>query len=156
MLVTPYCKRIRPGRRTTRGRGFPFMFSPLCSVSRRPIWAGTRNDNLLVGPGTPPPRGRNADTDRPLKCSGPSGDVTDRPHLGTGLSAMHSMGSRACPLVCACPPVSEVVMVTFGVYPPSGVFSTTTFLQEILLFPSASRALPMMTSLSLPLSVVLG
>jgi hypothetical protein len=52
-LVTPYCKRIRPGRRTTRGRGFPLQFSPLCSVSRRPIWAGTRSDNLLVGPGTP-------------------------------------------------------------------------------------------------------
>jgi hypothetical protein len=33
--------------------------SPLCSVSRRPIWAGTRSDNLLVGPGTP--LGRNAD-----------------------------------------------------------------------------------------------
>jgi hypothetical protein len=32
----------------------------LCSVSRRPIWAGTRSDNLLVVPGTP--RGRNADT----------------------------------------------------------------------------------------------
>jgi hypothetical protein len=58
-LVTPYCKRIRPGRRTTRGRGFPLLFSPLCSVSRRPIWAGTRSDNLLVGSGTP--RGRNAD-----------------------------------------------------------------------------------------------
>jgi hypothetical protein len=58
-LVTPYCKRIRPGRRTTRGRGFPLLFPPLCSVSRRPIWAGTRSDNLLVGPGTP--RGRNAD-----------------------------------------------------------------------------------------------
>jgi hypothetical protein len=27
-LVTPYCKRIRPGRRTTRGRGFPLLFSP--------------------------------------------------------------------------------------------------------------------------------
>jgi hypothetical protein len=52
-LVNPYCKRIRPGRRTTRGRGFPLLFSPLCSVSRRPIWAGTRSDNLLVGPGTP-------------------------------------------------------------------------------------------------------
>jgi hypothetical protein len=36
-------------------------FSPsLCSVSRRPIWAGARSDNLLVGPGTP--RGRNADS----------------------------------------------------------------------------------------------
>jgi hypothetical protein len=27
-LVTPYCKRIRPGRRTTRGRGLPLLFSP--------------------------------------------------------------------------------------------------------------------------------
>jgi hypothetical protein len=35
------------------------FFPPLCSVSRRPIWAGTRGDNLLVGLGTP--RGRNAD-----------------------------------------------------------------------------------------------
>jgi hypothetical protein len=35
------------------------LFPPLCSISRRPIWAGTRSDNLLVGPGTP--RGRNAD-----------------------------------------------------------------------------------------------
>jgi hypothetical protein len=35
------------------------LFSPLCSVSRRPIWTGTRSDNLLVDPGTP--RGRNAD-----------------------------------------------------------------------------------------------
>jgi hypothetical protein len=37
---------------TTRGLGFPLLISPLCSVSRRPIWAGTRSDNLLVGPGT--------------------------------------------------------------------------------------------------------
>jgi hypothetical protein len=28
-LVTPYCKRIRPRRRTTRGRSFPLVFSPL-------------------------------------------------------------------------------------------------------------------------------
>jgi hypothetical protein len=32
----------------------PCCFPPLCSVSRRPIWAGTRTDNLLVGLGTPP------------------------------------------------------------------------------------------------------
>jgi hypothetical protein len=32
-LVTPYCKRIRPGRRTTRGRGFPLLF-PSCVPSR--------------------------------------------------------------------------------------------------------------------------
>jgi hypothetical protein len=31
-LVTPYCKRIRPGRRTTRGRGFPLL-SPPCVPS---------------------------------------------------------------------------------------------------------------------------
>jgi hypothetical protein len=43
-------------RRITRSRGFP----PLCSISRQPIWAGARSDNLLVGPGTP--RGRNADS----------------------------------------------------------------------------------------------
>jgi hypothetical protein len=34
----------------------------LCSIPRQPIWAGTRSDNLLVGPGTPPPGGRNADS----------------------------------------------------------------------------------------------
>jgi hypothetical protein len=45
----------------TKAAGFPFacFLPPSCSVSRRPIWAGTRGDNLLVGPGTP--RGRNAD-----------------------------------------------------------------------------------------------
>jgi hypothetical protein len=48
-LVTPYCKRIRPGRRTTRRPRFPLaVFPPLCSVSRRPIQAGTRSDNLLI------------------------------------------------------------------------------------------------------------
>jgi hypothetical protein len=34
------------------------FFPPSRSVSRRPIWAGARSDNLLVGPGTP--RVRNA------------------------------------------------------------------------------------------------
>jgi hypothetical protein len=45
-----------------KGRGFPLLLflPPSCSVSRRPIWAGTRGDNLLVGPGIP--RGQNADT----------------------------------------------------------------------------------------------
>jgi hypothetical protein len=47
----------------TKAVGFPFclspLFSPSCSVSRRPIWAGTRGGNLLVGPGTP--WGRNTD-----------------------------------------------------------------------------------------------
>jgi hypothetical protein len=42
------------------GRGFPLLrlspsgfLPPSCFVSRRPIWAGARGDNLLVGPGTP-------------------------------------------------------------------------------------------------------
>jgi hypothetical protein len=52
----PYCKRIHPGA----GQHEAAVFPPLCSVSCQPIWAGARNDNLLVGPGTP--RGRNADT----------------------------------------------------------------------------------------------
>jgi hypothetical protein len=40
----------------TKAASFPFCLSPFppsCSVSRRSIWAGTRGDNLLVGPGTP-------------------------------------------------------------------------------------------------------
>jgi hypothetical protein len=38
----------------TKAAVSPCWFSPpLCSVSRRLIWAGTRSDNLLVGPGTP-------------------------------------------------------------------------------------------------------
>jgi hypothetical protein len=40
----------------TEAAGFPLLpvsFPPSCSVLRRPIWAGTRSDNLLVGPGTP-------------------------------------------------------------------------------------------------------
>jgi hypothetical protein len=48
------------------GRGFPLLrlspsgfFPPSRSVSRRPIWARARGDNLLVGPGTP--RVQNAD-----------------------------------------------------------------------------------------------
>jgi hypothetical protein len=44
----------------TKAAVSPCWFSPpLCSVLRRPIWAGTRSDNLIVGPGTL--RGRNAD-----------------------------------------------------------------------------------------------
>jgi hypothetical protein len=42
------------------GRGIPpltpvslRLLPPSRSVSRRPIWAGARGDNLLVGPGTP-------------------------------------------------------------------------------------------------------
>jgi hypothetical protein len=47
----------------------------LCSIPRQPISAGTRNDNSLVGPGTP--RGRNADKyntqwSRVLRSGGPN------------------------------------------------------------------------------------
>jgi hypothetical protein len=67
-LVTPYYKRTRPGRGTnTKAAGFHLArpspsgcLHPSRSVSRRPIWARARGDNLLVGPGTP--RVRNADT----------------------------------------------------------------------------------------------
>jgi hypothetical protein len=56
------------------GRGFPLLrlspsgfFPPSRSVSRRPIWAGARGDNLLVGPGTP--RVRNTDNYHPGKAN---------------------------------------------------------------------------------------
>jgi hypothetical protein len=47
----PLLQAHPPWAQDNTSRGSPF--SPLCSISRRPIWAGTRNDNLLVGPGTP-------------------------------------------------------------------------------------------------------
>jgi hypothetical protein len=50
----PYCER-HPWCRIIQG-----LSHLLCSILRQPIWAGTRSDNLLVGPGTP--RGRNADS----------------------------------------------------------------------------------------------
>jgi hypothetical protein len=53
-LVTPYCTCIY----SSAGQHKAAVFPSLCSVSRQPIWAGARSDNLLVGPGTP--RGRNA------------------------------------------------------------------------------------------------
>jgi hypothetical protein len=56
------------------GRRFPLLrlspsgfFPPSRSVSCRPIWAGARGDNLLVGPGTP--RVRNADNIQHLLCT---------------------------------------------------------------------------------------
>jgi hypothetical protein len=39
-LVTPYCKRIRPGRRTTRGRGFPLLFPPCVPSRAKPSGLG--------------------------------------------------------------------------------------------------------------------
>jgi hypothetical protein len=54
-LVTPYCKRIHPpwAQDNTKAAVSPYCSPPFCPVSRRPIWAGTRSDNLLVGPGIP-------------------------------------------------------------------------------------------------------
>jgi hypothetical protein len=54
-LVTPYCKRIQPpwAQDNTKVAVSPRCSPPLCPVSRRPIWAGARSHNLLVGPGTP-------------------------------------------------------------------------------------------------------
>jgi hypothetical protein len=54
-LVTPYFKRIHMpwAQDNTKAAISPYCSPPLCPVSRRPIWAGTRSDNLLVGPGTP-------------------------------------------------------------------------------------------------------
>jgi hypothetical protein len=60
-LVTPYCKRTRPGRgANTKAAGStshaylpPAALPPSHSASRRTIWAGARGDNLLVDPGTP-------------------------------------------------------------------------------------------------------
>jgi hypothetical protein len=49
-LVTPYCKRTPPPTPVS----FRLLLPPSRSASRRPIWAGARGDNSLVGPGTPP------------------------------------------------------------------------------------------------------
>ena len=54
------------------------------------------------------------------------------------------------------PPALDAVMVIFNVCPPSGVFSTTTFLHEILVFSSVSRGSSMMITLPLPLLAALG
>jgi hypothetical protein len=62
-LVTPYCKRTRPGRGTnTRAAGFPPLSrrSPAASLSplrarprARPIWAGARDDIHSSAQGPP-------------------------------------------------------------------------------------------------------
>jgi hypothetical protein len=68
-LVTPYCKRTRPGRRTnTKVAGFPPLSRPSPATSLPPYALGLAPTHLgwgtrrhsLVGPGTP--RSRNADT----------------------------------------------------------------------------------------------
>jgi hypothetical protein len=48
----PLLQAHPPWAQDNTSRGFLFC-SPLCSISHRPIWAGTRSDNLLVDPRTP-------------------------------------------------------------------------------------------------------
>jgi hypothetical protein len=50
--INPLLQAHPPWAQDNTSRGSLFC-SPLRSISRRPIWAGTRSDNLLVGPGTP-------------------------------------------------------------------------------------------------------
>jgi hypothetical protein len=67
-LVTPYCKRTRPGRRTTRRpRVSPFacLFSPLRAPSRADP-SGLGHAAAIYSSVQGPLRGRNADT-----CRGP-------------------------------------------------------------------------------------
>jgi hypothetical protein len=45
----PYCRRI-PLAQDNTSRGLP----PLCSISRQPIWAGTRSDNYYSSVQGPP------------------------------------------------------------------------------------------------------
>jgi hypothetical protein len=75
---------------------FPFacFFPPSCSVSRRPIWAGTRSDNLLVGPGTP--RGRNADIAVRRRRIPESGQLT-RSHPGAPDTVRCTTGQSGAP-----------------------------------------------------------
>jgi hypothetical protein len=50
----PYCKRIPLAQDNTS-----CVLPPLCSISRQPIWVGTRSDNFTRW--SRDPRGRNAD-----------------------------------------------------------------------------------------------
>jgi hypothetical protein len=80
------------------GRGFPLLrlspsgfLPPSRSVSRRPIWAGARGDNLLVGPGTPP-RCRNADRYiGPFPILEQCGPVAYTLQLAETLSTVHNV-----------------------------------------------------------------
>jgi hypothetical protein len=60
-LVTPYCKRIRPGRRTTRRPRFPLAVSPPLCVPSRADPSGLGHAATIYSSVQGPPRGRNAD-----------------------------------------------------------------------------------------------
>jgi hypothetical protein len=82
--------------------------------------------------------------------------LPDRPPDRSRPFAMHRTGHCTWPPTCACTPALEAGMVIFNVSPPSGVFSATTLLQEILVTSSASRWSPVIFSLPLPLTIALG
>jgi hypothetical protein len=65
-LVTPYCKRIRPGRRTTRGCGSPYCFPLVFRLA--PTHLGWDTQRQFTRRSRDPPRGRNAD--KCLKAKG--------------------------------------------------------------------------------------
>jgi hypothetical protein len=56
-LVTHYCKRIHPpwAQDNTKAAVSPYCSPPFVSRLAPTHLCGTRSDNLLVGPGTPPP-----------------------------------------------------------------------------------------------------
>jgi hypothetical protein len=97
-------------------------------------------------------RGSWALPGRPLEWSGLSGGVPNRLRLCVRLSAMHKIGARAWFLTCACPP--SIGGGDGNIQSLSSIRSL--FLQEILLFSSAFRTSPMITSLPLPLSTMPG
>jgi hypothetical protein len=114
MLVTPYCKRTRPGRGTnTKVAGFP----PLTPVSLRlpsPLRAPSRADPSGLGHAATiyssvqgPPRFRNADTSTPPLSPRPAGERADRhaggmqPHQGAhpfdfDASSMEAQAHTSC------------------------------------------------------------
>jgi hypothetical protein len=86
MLVTPYCKRTRPGRGTnTKAAGFPPLSRLLSPLRARPhadpSGLGHATTFSLVGPGTP--RSRNADT---------------RLHRGCAANSKGCLNSGGCPI----------------------------------------------------------
>jgi hypothetical protein len=68
------------------------LFPPSRSVSRGPIWARARGDNLLVGPGTP--QVRNADNDDDDEDDDEDDDMAARLGLSPDLRLGHGSSSQ--------------------------------------------------------------
>jgi hypothetical protein len=92
-LVTPYCKRIRPGRRTTRAT-VPLIFPP-CVPSRADP-SGLGHAATIYSSVQGPPRGRNADKYQQLSLrSWKVGVIDERPDShDTGGALMASRQKR--------------------------------------------------------------